>query len=924
MKLSKFSKRSKPASMVGHLDHFSQGQLFGWALDKENPDTPLKLIVSVGGKAIAEVTADTYREDLFQSKVGTGHHGFSVAVPVQLNPGQSLDVTLLSADSGQSVASNAFQIKRAHALRIEIEKIDAGRLIGVIHDADSIDLDGRLCLLVDGTVVSTGHNAEQVGNKYHFAIPLPRAVFDSSPHTFTVIVDNEPGTSAAWVDIVPANQTPWTYLASSASSNGYAAIPRTAGYRYESLRQQLAAFANESVSSAISLQNLMTAHTVVLEGYEGRRNFPRLSLPVTDSPLVSIVIPVHNKFSLTYHCLASLALAFNKATFEVIVVDDCSSDETLNLPQYVDNVRLVVNETNLGFLLSCNKGAAIARGKYVVMLNNDTEVTSCWLDEMIDVFERAENVGMVGSKLLYPDGTLQEAGGIVWSTGEPWNLGNGKNPNHPSFSYTRQADYLSGASVMLSAEVWKRVGGFSEEFAPAYYEDTDLAFKVRDAGFKTVYCPFSVVIHFEGMSNGRDLTKGIKKHQRLNEPKFRAKWVDAYRYNGRVGEDIRINMDRGVTHRALMIDYSIPRPDQDAGSYAAVQEARMLQANGFKVTFVAENMAHLGKYTDELQRIGVECIYAPFYNSVHDLLSERGGEFNLVYITRFDVAERHLENVRKFTKAKILFNNADLHFLRELRAALAAKQTDLSGPLATRDRELSLMRRVDAIFSYNPVEHAVITSHNLREDNMFLCPWVVEYKGHKNGFQNREDIAFLGGYRHKPNVEAVLFFVKQVMPQLRERIPGIKFRIYGSGVPAEIEALACEDVIVEGFVETLDEVFETCRVFVAPLLSGAGIKGKVLDALSYAVPSVLSPIAAEGTGVSDGTTAFIASEPREWVDAIASLYTNQEIWEGCAEKLQGLVERNYSFAGGVARFDKPLRYLGIFQSRTQPLVFEHR
>lgn len=381
-------------------------------------------------------------------------------------------------------------------------------------------------------------------------------------------------------------------------------------------------------------------------------------------------------------------------------------------------------------------------------------------------------------------------------------------------------------------------------------------------------------------------------------------------------------MDRGVTHRVLMIDYSIPRPDQDAGSYAAVQEARMLQANGFKVTFVAENLAHLGKYTDELQRMGVECIHAPFYNSVHELLQQRGAEFNLVYITRFDVAERHIDNVRKYTKAKILFNNADLHFLRELRAALAAKQTDLSGPLATRDRELSLMRRVDAILSYNPVEHAVIASHNLREDNMFLCPWVVEYKGHVKGFVERSDIAFLGGYRHKPNVEAVQFFVKSVMPQLRERIPGIKFRIYGSSVPPEVESLACDDVVIEGFVETLDEVFESCRVFVAPLLSGAGIKGKVLDAMSYAVPSVLSPIAAEGTGVADGSTAFIASEPNAWVDAIEQLYTRQDCWENCASQIEGLVRRNYSFAGGVERMRKPLKYLGIYPSRAEPLVFK--
>lgn len=526
MKIGKLSKRSKSTSLVGHIDHFTNGQIFGWALDKENPDVPLKIVVSAGGQAIAEAVADTYREDLEQGKIGTGRHGFSVHVPVRLEAGQAINISLASADSNQRVTTNAFQLKRERELRIEIERIEGDRLVGLVHDAGALDLNGHLCLLIDGVVRSSDHGAEKVNDKYRFAIPLPRDVFDSTPHTFAVIVDDEPGTGAAWLDVLPGNQTPWTYLASSAPHNGYAAVPRTSGYRYESLRHQMDAVSKLTQPDAAMLQNLMTAHGVVLEGHEGRRKFPRLALPVPDAPLVSIVIPVHNKFALTYHCLASLILAFNKASYEVIVVDDCSTDETVDLAKYVDNVNLVVNEANLGFLLSCNKGAQRARGKYLVMLNNDTEVTSLWLDEMIRIFDCTDKVGMVGSKLLYPDGKLQEAGGIVWSTGEPWNLGNGKNPKHPSFNYTRQADYLSGASVMIPRNVWETVGGFSEEFAPAYYEDTDLAFKVRDAGYKTVYCPFSEVIHFEGMSNGRDLNKGIKKHQRLNEPTFRAKWVD--------------------------------------------------------------------------------------------------------------------------------------------------------------------------------------------------------------------------------------------------------------------------------------------------------------------------------------------------------------------------------------------------------------
>jgi len=313
--------------------------------------------------------------------------------------------------------------------------------------------------------------------------------------------------------------------------------------------------------------------------------------------------------------------------------------------------------------------------------------------------------------------------------------------------------------------------------------------------------------------------------------------------------------------------------------------------------------------------MGIECIHAPFYVSVQEFLQKRGQEFDLVFITRYDVAERHIDQVRQFTRAKVLFNNADLHFLRELRAHLSRGDKDLSGPLATRDRELSLMRKVDAILSYNETEHAVIASHNLRIDNIFKCPWVLPAQGHKTAFEKRAGIAFLGGYRHLPNVEAVEFFVEKVMPLLRAKGKNIPFHIYGSSAPKSFEALAADDVIVEGFVESLDDVFENCRIFVAPLLSGAGIKGKVLESMSYGVPSVLTPVAAEATGLSNGISAVIAETPEEWADAIVDLYENKKKWQVISENALTLARNNYSFQHGWKLMGKALAHLGFFSGK---------
>ena len=895
------------------IDSIEGGSIHGWAYDPTRPDKRLMIQAFSGNELLGETVAENYRHDLLVAGKGDGKHAFELKIK---SPGsQDIDseqfsIMLVEADTGRAINDVPLLLNYPESISFEFYGLQwghlQGQLTGAVLDSDHLGFN-----LVDsnGKVIGQSGAMKKDSGLYTFNIPVPKILCDGQLHALTISLLGEHQAEATYIDVFPSIITPWEHLTSSGKELNYSALSRTSGYRYDSFQRQIQANAEDPNL----VKNIMVAHEVMVEGYEGRKEYPVLSLPAVATPDVTIVIPVHNKFSLTYHCLASLILAYNQATYEVIVVDDCSTDKTIQLPDLVKNVRVITNEYNLGFLRNCNKAVKEALGTYVVMLNNDTEVTSGWLDEMIDTFKRFEGVGMVGSKLIYPDGKLQEAGGIVWGNGQPWNLGNQGNSQAPEWNYARQVDYLSGASLMVPRNVWEEVGGFSDEFAPAYYEDTDLAFKIRDQGYKTVYAPYSVVVHFEGMSNGRDESQGIKKNQLINAPKFRAKWVDSYMANGQPSFDnVPFHKDRGVAYRVLMIDHAMPRPDHDAGSYAAVQEIRMLQANGFKVSFVSENMAHMGKYTDALQKMGVECFYAPFQSSVSQVLESRGNEFDVVYITRYDVAERHLSAVKQFTSAKVLFNNADLHFLRELRAALAAKQQDLSGPLATRDRELALMRQVDGILAYNPTEHAVIMSHNLQADNLHICPWVLDGRGHKTPYEARSGIAFLGGYRHIPNVEAVEFFVEKVMPLLRKRLPGVAFHVYGSSIPDSFDKYASDDVILEGFVESLDDVFESARVMIAPLLSGAGIKGKVLEAMSAGIPQVLTPVAAEATGLSHGVSAMIVEDPQAWVEAIAELYEDELRWQQVSENALALARNNFSFNNGVKGMAKTLESVGIY------------
>lgn len=893
---------------VGFIDSIETGFAQGWAIDLNNENNETFVSLEVDGKLYGYAESNLYRKDLEDSGISDGNNGFKIPldealkdkvgkkIRLRVNNKIIKETTLkLEANDG-AFWCGVEKFENGHMeCSIITERFEGAKQI-IIQDA------GKVIARFDA-VLCKGHNS--------LAIPMPLSVFDDDYHLITVGVQGYP--FSLWTDNrkLTGILTPWQYLKSSYKEPGFMGLSTQSKHRYESLRFQTEAVQTGQLPD-VEISDLFTAHDVVVKGWQGRKDFPKLNLPKFDKPEVSIIIPAYNKLELTYHSIASIILSFNKTTYEVIVADDCSTDQTAKIDEIVKNIVHVKNPENLRFLRSCNNAATHAKGDYIIMLNNDTEVTSYWLDELIIPFKQDQKVGLTGSKLLNLDGTLQEAGGIIWGSGQPWNVGNGANPLSPEFNYTRQADYLTGAAMCMSKKVWLEVEGFSLEYVPCYYEDTDIAFKVRDKGYKTLYCPMSEVVHFEGQSHGKDVKQGLKRYQVVNESKFKAKWFKEYKYNGEEGKDLLIQKDRNVDHRVLVIDYATPDQHADAGSYAAIQEIKLLQKLGMKVTFVPENMAHMGKLSRELQRMGVEVLYAPFYTSVFDVIEKRIQEFDAVYITRYSVAEKYLDSIRARTQAKIVFNNADLHFLRELRAAGTTGEYTTEQALETRSKELAVMNKVDAILSYNETEHAVILSHNLRGDNIFRCPWVLTDKKPGKSFSERKDIAFLGGFNHHPNVEAVKFFAKSVMPLLIKQDANIKFYVYGSNPSQEIEDLASDNIIIVGFVQNLDDVFHNHKAIVAPLLSGAGIKGKVLEAMAYGAPQVLTSVAAEATGLSHKISAWIQDDEKKMAQGVLELCQDEVLWDKFSENSKILVNEMYSEEKGVEMMRKVFEFVGIY------------
>jgi GT2 family glycosyltransferase/glycosyltransferase involved in cell wall biosynthesis len=913
----------KSAIIEGSLDLLTIGKVAGWAFNPASPEEPVAVEVLADGVLVARALASDFRGDLLAAGIGNGKHGFQIELPSQLIDGLEHTIDVRAVPTGDSLHGAPMTFGGGLVADAFDAQLDGAALVGW---ADLPRHDGTVMsvqvLEGDDTVVSGESTSDaDAPNRVHFRLSLPEECFDGRPHAFSIVSDNPPWLLAQVALILPGQLTPADALQRFAREGLTPELSTVPGLRYAALSSALAAMQSTATPETMKsdLDLLIHCHATLVRGAQATdRDFAPLRFPHVSKPKVSIVIPVHNKFEVTYVCLASLLLASNRASFEVIVVDDGSIDESEQIPELIEGITYLRNDEAKGFVLACNRGGAAARGEYIVMLNNDTEVTTGWLDELLWPFDHFDSVGMTGAKLLYPTGRLQEAGGIVWGTGDPWNYGRHANPHDPRFNYTRQVDYLSGACIMLPTVLWKDLGGFDEAFIPAYFEDTDLAFRVRNKGLKTVYAPKAQVIHYEGVSSGTSTASGMKRFQEVNRPKFKSRWVLACRNNGKVGTDVDLNKDRNVSLRALVIDVETPQPDKNAGGFAAVQELRLLQALGFKCTFLPVNLAWLGHYTEQLQRMGIECIHAPFALTANSVLEKRGAEFDLIYITRYNVAEQCIDAVRKHAPlAKVVLNNADLHFLRELRAGLAAGSRELiSRAVQTRDSELAVMRKVDLVLSYTDVEKAVILSHNLDSTQMARCPWVANVVPDVPEFAGRTDIAFLGGFNHHPNAEAVLWFVAEVLPRLRKVRPDIRFRVYGSNMPKSFLTLAEEEegLVIGGWVPTVDAVYNACRLFVAPLRSGAGIKGKVVDALAHGVPCVLSPLAAEGIPLRDGMDACIADEPGQWVEAIVKLYDDEAAWSDMSKLARMLAQRHYGFDKGVLEMQDALRQAEIFTS----------
>ncbi len=624
-----------------------------------------------------------------------------------------------------------------------------------------------------------------------------------------------------------------------------------------------------------------------------------LNFPVYENPEVTVIIPVYNQFKYTYNCLQSVLKNTENVTYEVILADDCSTDDTRQIEEVVKGIRVIHNEKNLSFLLNCNQASKYARGKYILFLNNDTQVLLNWLFPLVRLMKTFPEAGLVGSKLLYADGRIQEAGGIIWKDGSASNFGKNMDADEPECNYVREVDYVTGASIMIERTLWEEIGGFDERYAPAYCEDSDLAFEVRLRGRKVLYQPASEVVHFEGASNGKDVSSGIKAYQVINTEKLRLKWKNTLERENydREHNILPVRDRKGKRKTILFFSETVPRYDCDAGSKTIFSYLKLFLKKGFIIKYVPSNFVPHEPYTFELRQMGIEVLTGTYCKKkINKWILENEADIDFALLNYPSCAAQFIRTLRS-TFIKVFYYGHDLHFLRNQR------EYELYGDISKKElskefyeKEKYVIERADVVYYPSTTEVNIVKQEFKKEDARVIPAYIFEVDKEKPSYKpdKREGIIFVGGFGHPPNIDAVLWFFNKIYLRLYEEA-AIPFYIVGSNEPYEIQQINHPGIIHKGFLtdDELMELYQSVKMAVVPLRYGAGVKGKVVEAMHLGIPMISTSIGIEGIPEAEKYIP-IEDEEEGFVRRLMELYFNNKELREISLSYGNIIEKYYS------------------------------
>lgn len=616
----------------------------------------------------------------------------------------------------------------------------------------------------------------------------------------------------------------------------------------------------------------------------------RLTLPCPDQPDLSVILVQYQQGGLTLACLQALADQ-QDAHFETILIDNGSTGDSLALLDRLDGPVILRNPGNDGFLLAVNRAAAQARGRHILLLNNDALPLTGALAAAVARLDSDAGIGAVGGLIVLADGRLQEAGCHVFGDGSSAGYGRGTSPLAAPYRSRRDVDFCSGAFLAIRAPLWRALGGFDPLFAPAYYEETDLCLRLHQAGFRVVYDPAIRLCHLEFGSAAsdddavaamkRNRTLFLARHQPLlaNRP-----LADPDRRRC----DARLRWIATPRPRVLVIDNEVPIAARGGG----LPRARlMLQVLGDTCHVTLFPLWRRDEDWREIRQdipdtIDIALDDPPGMAGLEQFLDRHRGLYDTIMISRPPNMARLVELRQRrpalFEGARLIYDAEALFALREIaEAAVKGHPWPADRAQAHLTAELDLCQGVDGVLAVSKRDASWFRRATTAP--VALVAHSQPTRSTAPGPTGRAGLLFVGALvPDTPNEDGLLWFIQQVMPRLRRHCPngdGPVLNIVGTCRSPRLAALAGPDIRLLGRVEDLTACYDAARAFIAPVRFAGGVPIKVIEAAGHGVPVVASALLFRQLGWASGSQGLAARDADAFAAMLARLLVDDALWQ---------------------------------------------
>jgi GT2 family glycosyltransferase/glycosyltransferase involved in cell wall biosynthesis len=606
------------------------------------------------------------------------------------------------------------------------------------------------------------------------------------------------------------------------------------------------------------------------------------------TPRASVVILVQRNAPQALRAIASVERATDGTLpYEIIVLlngADAASVSTLQR-EAAASARIFVSEANLGFGGGCNFGAGQSTAEYLVFLNDDVIVDEGWLEALVNCADEDASITAVGSRIRFPDGTLQEAGSIIWQDGSTAPIGRGLDAAGPEWRFRRDVSYCSACSLLVRRADFVAVGGYDEAYFPAYYEDVDLCFALRERGKRVVYEPASEMVHLESQSSTSDFKSYLFKrnHRRLTQ-----KWHDQLTSFEYADPQSPSAIDRamwrasGRGKNVLVIDDRLPDAGLGSGYGRMNELLQDLATPAYRVRMFATN----DRSPDPvgIGRLGIETIFG----SLEEHILDPSRSYDVAIISRPHNYEKFASLLREAQPdCKICYDVESLFFRRIEKQVLletdtARKAALQNASIAGKELESNIVRNVDRLVCISDDERAFCETVDGHAPVDFMLPLSRGIRLSSDSFRQREMmLVFVAGWMAgpvSPNVDALAWFVEDVFPRVLKVLPHATLIVTGGSPPEN--ALVYKSAVVRfaGFVPDLAALYARARVAIAPIRFGAGVKIKTVEAIQYGVPVVSTTVGSEGIALSCELAITIADNSEQFAANVSAMLVDEAAW----------------------------------------------